>query len=295
MRPMIRRIYKGCLACQKSKVSNKKYGKIPAKTAEENPWDTLCVDLIGPYKIKTKSKKELTLWCLTMIDPVTGWFEMAQINNKTAAEVADIAEKTWFTRYPYPNKLVLDRGKEFMAEFLRMVKNDYGIKPRPITTRNPQANAIIERVHQTIGNILRTFDVRSMDQEDPWGGILAATMFSVRATYHTTMRASPMQLVFGRDAILNIKHVTDWTHLKQLKQERINSNNKQENKSRIHHTYKVGDQILLRARKYSKHDQEYEGPYPLTKVGKNGTVNFQKGIVNDVVNIRRIKPYYQNN
>ena len=85
-----------------------------------------------------------------------------------------------------------------------------------------------------------------------------------------------MQLVFGRDAILNIKHVTDWTHLKQLKQERINSNNKQENKSRIHHTYKVGDQILLRARKYSKHDQEYEGPYPLTKVGKNGTVNFQK-------------------
>ena len=60
-----------------------------------------------------------------MIDPVTGWFEMAQINNKTAAEVADIAEKTWFTRYPYPNKIVLDRGKEFMAGFSKMIKHDY--------------------------------------------------------------------------------------------------------------------------------------------------------------------------
>ena len=49
---------------------------------------------------------------------------------------------------------------------------------------------------------------------------------------------------------------------------------------------------MLRARKYSKHDQEYKVSYPLTKVGKNGTVNFQKGTVNDVVNIRRIKPYY---
>jgi hypothetical protein len=86
------------------------------------------------------------------------------------------------------------------------------IKIKPITTRNPQANAIIERVHQMIGNIIRTFDVQNMDEKDPWSGILAATMFAVRATYHTMLQATPMQLVFGRDAILNIKHITDWEH-----------------------------------------------------------------------------------
>ena len=192
-----------------------------------------------------------------MIDPVTGWFEMAQIKNKTAAEVADIAEQMWFTHYPYPNKIVLDRGKEFMAEFAHMIKNDYGITRRPITTRNPQANAIIERVHQTIGNILRTFNIKSINEEEPWGGILAATMFSVRATYHTTMKASPMQLVFGRDAILNIKHVANWKHITQQKQKRINANNKKENKSRVSHQYMVGDQVLIKARKNTKHDQEY--------------------------------------
>ena len=45
-----------------------------------------------------KEKNLLKLWCLTMIDPATSWFKMAQILNKTAAEIADITKKTWFTR-----------------------------------------------------------------------------------------------------------------------------------------------------------------------------------------------------
>ena len=91
-----------------------------------------------------------------------------------------------------------------------MCQNDNGLKRKHITTRNPQSNAIIERIHQAIGNIIRTFDVSNIFNNDPWSGILAATMFAVRATYYTTLQAFPMQLLFGRDAILNIKHVSDW-------------------------------------------------------------------------------------
>ena len=110
---------------------------------------------------------------------------MAQITNKTAAEIADITEKTWFIRYPLPQRIVFDRGTEFMAEFAKMCHNDYVLKRKPIMTRNPQSNAIIELVHQTIGNIIRKFDVSNIVNNDPWSGILAATMFAVRATYHT--------------------------------------------------------------------------------------------------------------
>jgi hypothetical protein len=183
---------KKCQLCQKAKLTNQKYGKLPAKLAEENPWDTPCVDLAGPCKMERKGKKDLKLWCLTMIDPATGWFEMEQISNKTAAEVADICETTWFTRCPLPQRITPDRGTEFMAEIAKMVKNDYGLKLKPFTTRNPQANAIIERVHQTIGNIIRTFNVQSMDSDDPWTGMLAAAMFAERATNHTTLQASPI-------------------------------------------------------------------------------------------------------
>ena len=135
---------------------------------------------------------------------------MAQMPNKTAAEIADITKKTWFTRYPLPQRIVFDCGTKFMAEFSKMCQNYYGLKGKPITTRNPQSNAIIERIHQTIGNIIHTFGVSNIVNNNPWSGILAATMFAVRSNYHTKIQASPMQLLFSQDAILNINHVADW-------------------------------------------------------------------------------------
>ena len=148
-----------------------------------------------------------------MINPATGCFGMAQIYNKTAAEIANINEKTWFTRYPLPQQIVFDRVTKFMAEFAKMCHNDYGLKRKPLTTRKPQSDAIIKRVHETIGNIIRTFGVSYIFKNDPWSGILFATMFVVRATYHNTLQAYPMQVVFGRDVILNINHVAAWEHI----------------------------------------------------------------------------------
>ena len=91
-----------------------------------------------------------------MIDPAIGWFDMAQIPNKTDTEIADTTEKNWFTRYPLPQRIVFERSTKFMAEFAKMCQNNYDLKRKPITTRNPQSNAIIERIHQNIGNIIRT-------------------------------------------------------------------------------------------------------------------------------------------
>ena len=40
-------------------------------------WNKLCIDLIGHYDIRRKGKKEnLHLKAFTIIDPVTGWFEI---------------------------------------------------------------------------------------------------------------------------------------------------------------------------------------------------------------------------
>eukprot|EP00957_Ditylum_brightwellii_P058846 4461588-Ditylum_brightwellii.AAC.1 len=76
-----------------------------------------------------------------------------------------------------------------------MMLKDYGLKKRPILVRNPQANSIIERIHQTIGSMIRSFEVHSTDinEKDPWTGILSAVRFATRATVHTTMQATPMK------------------------------------------------------------------------------------------------------
>ena len=56
------------------------------------------------------------------------------------------------------------------------------------------------------------------------------------------------------------------------------------------HQYKVGDKILVKRKKNSKHELEFMGPFPTTQINYNGTVSSQKGIINDATNICRIKP-----
>ncbi len=116
----------------------------------------------------------------------------------------------WLSGYPWPtSQTVFDRGSEFIGhDFSTMIRDDYGIKKKPISARNPQANSVIEHVHQTISNMIRTFEVERnyLDDDDPWAGILSATAFAVRSTYHTTLQATPGQLNFGRDLILNVQH-----------------------------------------------------------------------------------------
>jgi len=229
-----------------------------------------------------------------MIDPATGWFEIQQYNYRKSITVANIIEQEWFSRYPWPTQVTFDRGSEFIGQdFQKMIKEDYGVKAKPITVRNPQANAIVERVHQVIGNIIRTFELENnyLDDEDPWKGILSATAFAVHSTFHTTLQNTPGQLVFGRDMILNVKHEANWEYIRARKQNIILKNNKAENAKRTPHTYSIGDKVLLRRGNENKYEAPYHGPYTITQVNENGTVRMIVKNVEDTINIRRLTPY----
>ena len=78
--------------------------------AEETPWTELCVDLIGPYKIRRKGKEPLILKSITMIDPVTGWFGVTQYRDNKAMTIANLLETTWLVRYPWPLDITYDQG-----------------------------------------------------------------------------------------------------------------------------------------------------------------------------------------
>jgi transposase InsO family protein len=294
MREQITAFVQACPTCQKNKRKQKKYGHLPPKEAEALIWDKMCIDLIGPYKIRCKGKPDLVCKCVTMIDPASGWFEIHQYDDKRAITVANIAEQEWLSRYPWPTQITFDRGNKFIGhEFRHTVTHDYGIKCKPITVRNPQANAIVERIHQVIGNIIRTFDLENnyLDEKDPFKGVLAATAFAVRSTYHTTLKKMPGQLVFGRDMIFNIQHVANWEFIRKNKQQCIDKNNIAENAKRTAHLYKKGDQVLLKRGTENKYESPYQGPYCILQVNDNGTVRLKVGAVKDTINIRRLTPF----
>ncbi len=48
---------KSCITCQKTKETKQTYDHLPPKMTEATPWDTLCIDLIGPYTVKKQAKR----------------------------------------------------------------------------------------------------------------------------------------------------------------------------------------------------------------------------------------------
>ena len=303
MRSTVVKVCKACVTCRTQKKRSKRYGKLVPKRAEAIPWHTLCIDLIGPYtigqKVRGKKDKTFELRCLTMIDPATGWFEIVHVPEKRADKIANLIEIHWLSRYPWPTEVVMDRGSEFAAEVRELFKDEYPIRRKLITTRNPQANAIVERVHQVVHNMLRVQELRSSDDLDPefcLDGILAAVRSAVNSTIHTTNKATPTQLVFGRDAFLNVSFEADWQYIKERKQHRIIQNNKRENKHRVDHTYSPGDQVMIRLDPSRKHGvDQFKGPLTVVRVNDNGMVRLRKdtpsgGAVYQTWNIRNLDP-----
>ena len=61
---------------------------------------------------------------------------------------------------------------------------------------------------------------------------------------------------------------------------------------RNNNEYKVGDKIIVKRKKSSKHELEFMGPFPITQINDNVTVRFHKGIINDATIICRIKSFF---
>ena len=106
-----------CDSCHKNKRWHPKLGILNPKNPELVPWETVCIDLIGPYTIsKVKYDKDgkqvisdthTYLHTMTKIDPTTGWFEIMEIPNKWADKISNLFEQVWLAHYPWLAKVMM--------------------------------------------------------------------------------------------------------------------------------------------------------------------------------------------
>ena len=106
---------------------------------------------------------------------------------------------------------MFDNGYKFNQDSTPLLK-DFNIKPVLTSVNNPQANALLERVHQVELNMLATkyLDKKVFDYIDPWGEKLAYIAWEIRVSYHRTIMDMPGQAVFGRDMLFNPASVVEW-------------------------------------------------------------------------------------
>ena len=160
-----------CDTCQKCKLTAvKRYGKIPLPvTSTLAPWEEVHVDLIGPRDVQYNStavpgrSTVEKIHALTAIDKATGWPEFTAILNKTSYHISILFDGIWLCRYPCPARVVYDNGAEFVGQEFQELLQSYGIKPVPTTVRNPRSNGMVERVHLTMEDMLRTMTFRGTD------------------------------------------------------------------------------------------------------------------------------------
>ena len=104
-----------------------------------------------------------------MIDPVTGWFKIIQYDDKRAIVIINIVKTTWLTIHLRPTEIMYDQGPEFIGREFRksLIEKEYGIISKTSTLGNPTSNAMLERIHKVLGNLVPTFNIKdTYDDED---------------------------------------------------------------------------------------------------------------------------------
>ena len=104
--------------------------------------------------------------------------------DKMSATVGRLINKTWFSRYPRSQYIIYDNGSEFKLHFETLCES-FGLKCKPTSVKNPQTNAILEWVHQTIMVMLHTaeLDMAEVVSDCDIADFLTNAAWAVCSTY----------------------------------------------------------------------------------------------------------------
>jgi hypothetical protein len=141
--------------CQKHKLAGCGYGLLPKQEVRIAPWEEVPIDLIGPWKVKVNGQQD-EFNALTCIGMASILVKLICVDDKTAKHIHDKFTQSWLCPYPRPVQCLHDKGGEFIGQNFQWLLEIFSIKDICSTSKNLQSNAICERMHQTVNNVLRT-------------------------------------------------------------------------------------------------------------------------------------------
>jgi len=262
-----------CDYCKKNKLEGRGFGLLPEREVRSIPFEECAVDLIGPWTIQVRGNP-YEFNALTVIDTVTNLVELVRIDQKTSDDVTRKYAQCWLARYPWPQRCIHDPGGEFTGIEFQTLLEKCHIKDACTSAKKTQSNAICERMHQTVGNVLRTLlhgepPQNIKNAKEYVDEALSIAMHAMRVGVHSTMGSSPGNLVFNRDMFLSIPFIADW-HAVTLKREHlINENLMRENQKRRRYDYIPQQKVLKKTWKPRKtRDEDNRSVHHITNTCK---------------------------
>lgn len=117
------------------------------------PFNTVHIDVIGPYNLPERGEDK---YVLTILDPVSRQLEIVLLKTKDLEEISAAFDTQQLCQYPRPNCCVHNQEREFISQEFQELLQSYRITDVSTTVKNSQGNAMVEQVHQTIGNAIKT-------------------------------------------------------------------------------------------------------------------------------------------
>ena len=187
----VKEIVKCCHTCQV--VGKATHSVTPAPLhpipAVDPPFSRVIVDIVGPLP-QTKSGNK---YLLTIMDVTTRYPEAIPIRSTHAKVVLKVLFG-FFTKFGLPRELQSDRGVNFTSNLFKSSLKEWGIQHVLSSAYHPQSQGALERFHQTLKVMLRSF---CHDHDKDWDQAVPYVLFAVREVPGESLGFSPNELVFG--------------------------------------------------------------------------------------------------
>lgn len=186
-------VVKHCKSCHRCQLAGKPNQRIPPAPlrpipAIGEPFERIILDCVGPLP-KTKSGH---CYILTIMCAATRYPEAVPLRSlKTKPIVRALVR--FFSTFGLPKEVQTDQGSNFLSRLFKEVLSQLSIKHVTSSAYHPQSQGALERFHQTLKSMFRTYCGESKE----WDEGLPLLLFAVRETTQESLGFSPADLIFG--------------------------------------------------------------------------------------------------
>lgn len=309
-----------CKSCRICQVSGKPCPTInPAPLhpipAVGDPFTHIIIDCVGPLPKSARGNAFL----LTIMDRATRYPEAIPLRRITAKLVIQALSR-FFTQVGLPLSVQSDQGTNFTSGLFKQVMATLGVRQYRSTAYHPESQGAVERFHQTLKTMCRSF---VLETGKDWDEGIHLLLFAIRDSVQESLGFTPFQLVYGHEVRGPLKALKECfldesaamplaAYVKRFRErmciaQRVASENLQgaQVKMKAHYdqTHKVqsrefhpGDQVLVFLPLHlSPFQSRFCGPYKVIK--KINEVNYvistpERRKKTRLVHINLIKPFH---